>query len=118
MSVKGIVVLNANADRHYSQHALHSLDNFNANLSTKDFDTLEREQKNLSEELRERFKRAAEEDANEINYELWKKIAGDGKQCVEDTKCKAVEDKGVGEIVVTGGVQDVRQSKKSRQPKQ
>ena len=78
MSVKGIVVLNANADRHYSQHALHSMDNFNANLATKDFDKLEREQKNLSEELRERFKRAAEEDANEINYELYAR--DDGKK--------------------------------------
>lgn len=71
MSVKGIVIINAGADRHFNQRALHSLENFNANLTTRDFDTLDREQKNLSEELRERFKRAAEEDANSINYELY-----------------------------------------------
>ncbi len=71
MSVKGIVIVNASADRHYSQRALHSLENFNANLTTQDFDTLERNQKAMSEELRERFKRAAEEDGNDINYTLY-----------------------------------------------
>lgn len=71
MSVKGIVIVNANADRQFGQRALHSLENFNANLTTRDFDTLERNQKAMSEELRERFKKAAEEDGNDINYSLY-----------------------------------------------
>lgn len=71
MSVKGIVIVNASADRHYGQRALHSLENFSANLTTRDFDALERNQKTMSEELRERFKRAAEEDGNDINYTLY-----------------------------------------------
>lgn len=71
MSVKGIVILNANADRHFSQRALYSLENFSANLTTKSFEGFSREQRNLSEELRERFKRAAEDDAKVIDYELY-----------------------------------------------
>lgn len=71
MSVKGIVIMNASADRHFNQRALHSLENFNANLTNRDFEKLEREQRNLAEELRERFKRAADEEFEQINYELY-----------------------------------------------
>lgn len=71
MSVKGIVIVNASADRNFGQRALHSLENFSANLTTRDFDALERNQKTMSEELRERFKKAAEEDGNDINYTLY-----------------------------------------------
>ena len=78
MSVKGIVIVNAGADGHFSRRALHSLENFNATLTTRDIDTLERTQKTMSEELRERFKRAAEEDGNDINYALYAR--DDGKK--------------------------------------
>ncbi len=71
MAVKGIVILNAGADQHLTRRATLSLDGFNANNTTRDVDRLEREQRELSEELRERFKRAAEEDVEKINYELY-----------------------------------------------
>ena len=71
MSVKGIVILNAGADRHYSQRANLSLNNFNANNTTREVERLSREQRELSEEIRERFKRAAEDETNQINYELY-----------------------------------------------
>ena len=71
MSVKGIVIINTSADRHFSQRAQHSLENFSANLTTKSFNTLDREQRNISEELREKFKRAADDEAGVIDYKLY-----------------------------------------------